>query len=94
MLVARDIMQKVLSQTFQKEHQIDQHTVCDWFQFCREVVLDFIKIKYEMTGGEGKVVEIDDSKFRKRKYDRGHYVKGQWEFGVEGYWPNVVSCCA
>ena len=34
-----------------------------------------------MTGGEGKVVKIDESKFGKRKYHRGHYVKGQWMFG-------------
>ena len=34
-----------------------------------------------MIGGEGKVVEIDKSKFRKRKYHRGHSVKGQWVFG-------------
>jgi len=26
-------------------------------------------------------VEIDESKFGKRKYHRGHYVKGQWVFG-------------
>jgi len=37
-----------------------------------------------MIGGEGKVVEIDESKFGKRKYHRGHYVKGQWVFcGIE-----------
>jgi transposase-like protein len=34
-----------------------------------------------MIGGEGKVVEIDESKFGKRKNHRGHYVKGQWVFG-------------
>ena len=34
-----------------------------------------------MTGGEGEVVKIDESKFGKRKYHRGHYVKGQWVFG-------------
>ena len=34
-----------------------------------------------MIGGEGKVVEIDESKFGKRKYHWGHYVKGQWVFG-------------
>jgi hypothetical protein len=27
------------------------------------------------------VAEIDESKFGKRKYHRGHYVKGQWVFG-------------
>jgi hypothetical protein len=34
-----------------------------------------------MIGGEVKVVEIDESKFGKRKYHRGHYVKVQLVFG-------------
>jgi transposase-like protein len=34
-----------------------------------------------MIGGLGKVVEVDESKFGKRKYRRGRYVKGQWVFG-------------
>jgi len=34
-----------------------------------------------MIGGGGKVLEIDESKFEKRKYHRGHSVKGQWVFG-------------
>jgi len=69
-------MQKVPSKAIQKEHKIDQRNACDWFQFCREVVLDFIESKHKISGGEGKVVEIDESKFRKRKYQGGH-VKGQ-----------------
>jgi transposase-like protein len=32
-------------------------------------------------GGIGKTVEIDESKFGKRKYNKGHHVKGQWVFG-------------
>lgn len=32
-------------------------------------------------GGEEKVVEIDESKFWKRKFNRGHYVQDQWVFG-------------
>ena len=32
-------------------------------------------------GGIGKVVEIDESKFGKRKYSRGRLVEGQWVFG-------------
>ena len=35
----------------------------------------------ESVGGEGKVVQIDESQFGKRKYHRGHHVEGQWVFG-------------
>jgi hypothetical protein len=75
------IVQNVPSAEIQKQLHIEQHTASDWFQFCREVLLDFVKRKSEMIGGEGKVVEIDESKFGKTKYRRGHYVKGQWVFG-------------
>jgi len=81
MLLTYDIMQKVPSKAIQKELQIEENTARDSFQFCREVVLDFIENKSEMIGGEGKVVEIDESKFGKRTYHRGHYVKRQWVFG-------------
>jgi hypothetical protein len=55
--------------------------VTDWSQFCREVILDYIERTSEKIGGKGKVVEIDESKFGKRKYNRGHHVEGQWVFG-------------
>ncbi|GFW15521.1 putative transposase-like protein [Trichonephila clavipes] len=32
-------------------------------------------------GGEGKTVEIEESKIGKRKYNTGHFVQGQWVFG-------------
>ena len=32
-------------------------------------------------GGEATIVQIDESKFGKRKYLRGHHVVGQWVFG-------------
>ena len=35
----------------------------------------------QSIGGEGKVVQIDESKFGKPKYHRGHHVEGQWVFG-------------
>lgn len=36
----------------------------------------------EMIGGNQEVVEIDESKFGKRKYHRGHHVDGVWVFGM------------
>lgn len=33
-------------------------------------------------GGLGRTVEIDESKFGRRKYNRGKHVEGQWVFGL------------
>ena len=35
----------------------------------------------EQIGGEGIEVEIDEGKFGKCKYYRGHKVDGKWVFG-------------
>ena len=35
----------------------------------------------EMIGGQGKIVKIDESKFGKRKYNKGRLVEGQWVLG-------------
>jgi len=37
--------------------------------------------KCDSLGGTGKVVEIEEGKFGKRKYARGHAIDGQWVFG-------------
>ena len=57
------------------------HTGVDWDSFCREVCEISLMEDSQSIGGEGKVVQIDESKFGKRKYHRGHHVEGQWVFG-------------
>ena len=59
-------------------------TGVDWDSFCREVCEITLFENSERIGGEGKTVQIDESKFGKRKYHRGHHVEGQWVFsGIE-----------
>ncbi|KCZ79723.1 hypothetical protein H312_02894 [Anncaliia algerae PRA339] len=42
-------------------------------------------------GGEGVVVELGESKFGKRKYNRGHRVEGAWVFGGVERTPEDVA---
>lgn len=61
---------------------ISSNTYSDWASFCREVCLKSNFSDITMLGGEGVIVEIDESKFGKRKYNRGREVKGKWVFGA------------
>ena len=56
-------------------------TDVDWASFCREVCEYAVMKKSEKIGGQDIVVEIDESKFAKRKYNVGHRVVGGWVFG-------------
>jgi transposase-like protein len=58
-----------------------EHTIVDWRNFAREVCLCILQQDNEKIGGPGKIVEIDESKFGKRKYHRGKRVEGVWIFG-------------
>jgi transposase-like protein len=59
-----------------------QTTTVDWFRFCREIcVAHLLIVDSGMIGGEGVVVEIDESKFGHRKYHVGRVVEGTWIFG-------------
>lgn len=53
----------------------------DFSNFCREVNYDDLMINMKPIGGPGQIVEIDESKFGKRKHHRGKRVEGQWIFG-------------
>lgn len=57
------------------------HTVTDFFGHLRQLVSDSLEEDDCIIGGDGIRVELDESKFGKRKYNRGHRVDGVWVFG-------------
>lgn len=58
-------------------------TVTDWVKFAQQLVGEMVLIQEDdyTIGGPGIQVQIDESKFGKRKYHRGHRVEGVWVFG-------------
>ena len=73
--------QRLSNSVIEHELQLSHRTVIEWSAYLRDVCNYTVLEKSEQIGGERVHVEIDESKFGKRKYYRGHRVKGQWIFG-------------
>ena len=59
-------------------------TVIALVRYFGELVADSIQESELLIGGPGVVVEVDETKLGKRKYNRGHRVDGVWVLvGVE-----------
>ena len=58
-----------------------EHTIVDWYNFHRDVCAQYFLDHPTIIGGPGTIVEIDESKFGRRKYNRGRYQDGHWVFG-------------
>lgn len=56
-------------------------TISDYLGYYRSLVERAINPDGAIIGGEGIIVELDESKFGKRKYNRGHAVDGAWVIG-------------
>jgi transposase-like protein len=68
-------------QTIMNKTKHSQHTVTNFLSDFRDLVSSDLKEQKQKIGGEGVIVEIDESKFGKRKYHKGHKVEGVWVFG-------------
>ena len=71
-----DIVRRVPAHTIQQEHHFGPATISDWAKLCRAVMLDYALGNSQKIGCPNKTVEIDESKFGRREYNRGHKVKG------------------
>ena len=58
------------------------NAVVDWNQFCRDIAVNYFFNNHVQLGGPGSIVEIDESLFSRRKYNRGGIVEEQWIFGA------------
>lgn len=56
-------------------------TVTTFARFYRELVGSILDPEHDTIRGDGVIVEIDESKFGKMKYHRGHRVDGVWVIG-------------
>lgn len=63
------------------EMGFSHNTINDWSSFCREVLIEWCIDHSAQLGGPGSIVEIDESKFGRRKHHVGRIIEGQWVFG-------------
>ncbi|KAI8792526.1 putative transposase protein [Biomphalaria glabrata] len=64
------------------ELNICKKTCIDWCSFLREVCAHYVlRTRDGKLGGPGKVVEIDEAKIGRSKYNRGRRIEGSWIFG-------------
>ena len=49
---------------------ISSRCVVNWFSYCRSVCLDWCGAQSVVLGGPNKIVEIDEAKIGKRKYNK------------------------
>ena len=55
--------------------EVNKNTVYDYYGFCREVCYVIVTISDNAIGGQGKIVEIDESHIYTSKYHRGRFLK-------------------
>jgi transposase-like protein len=56
-------------------------TVTEYMQHFRQLISESLEPEDTLIGGDDITVEVDESKFGKRKANRGHHVEGVWVIG-------------
>ncbi|XP_044753610.1 uncharacterized protein LOC123312257 isoform X2 [Coccinella septempunctata] len=68
----------------EQQTEYSESTISAWYHYCREMIIDHFDLHLQnmKLGGPGKIVQIDESKFGRRKYNRGRRVEGHWVLGM------------
>lgn len=77
--------------------KLTRNTVRQYYKMFREVCMadELVYLSNLRIGGPGVIVEMDESKFGKRKYNRGHRVEGNWVWGcVERIVDSITGKCS
>ena len=72
--------QPLIYNTYFANTGLSQKCVRSLFKEIRELIAEDITT-YEILGGPGTIVAIDEAKFGKLKYSRGRLVEGSWVIG-------------
>ena len=62
------ILRRERADHIQHKLHFSDHTVANWGMFCRQATLHYMEGCSEKLGGPNRTVEIDESKFGRRKY--------------------------
>jgi len=84
LLIAYLWLTKSLNSAMITQVGVSPNTITNWTNSLRGLVawdIENLDLADAPIGGEGIIVEIDESKFGKRKYNRGHRVEGVWVVG-------------
>lgn len=81
LLLTHLILLRVEQRVIMDELNITSHTVCDWYSFIREICVEECLKMNQPIGGPGKVVEIKECKFGRRKFNHGKRAEDDWVFG-------------
>ena len=67
-----DVVNNPTTNDGQKILTTSRETVCDYKRYCREICVNIVLDEsQQFIGGPGKIVEIDESKFGKKKEPQG-----------------------
>lgn len=64
---------------------ISSETIADRFSYCRELCILSLDESFEnegKIGGQGEIIEIDECKIGRRKFEKGRVVEGSWILGI------------